>query len=55
MAKTKIGATQDSFSNVLDISFSWVTAGGVNQGKTSGLNVEMGGARPISLRKREDF
>lgn len=30
-------------------------AGGVSQGKTQGLNVDMGGARPISLRKREDF
>lgn len=30
-------------------------AGGVSQGKTSGLNVEMGGARPIGMRRREDF
>lgn len=30
-------------------------AGGVRQGQTQGLNVEMGGARPISMRRREDF
>lgn len=30
-------------------------AGGVSQGKTSGLNVDMGGARPIGMRRREDF
>jgi hypothetical protein len=30
-------------------------AGGVRQGQTSGLNVDMGGARPIGMRRREDF
>lgn len=30
-------------------------SGGVRQGSTSGLNVNMGMAAPIALRKREDF
>lgn len=42
-------------SNIQPQQPQFVQGGNVRQGQTSGLNVEMGGARPIQLRRREDF